>query len=95
MDQEEWKAFTDYLVRTMGAMYDDVEPGEVVTWLLATWHLDKARPSRDEMLRFCLEHLVAGIKRDLPQCLNLSARLPHDRRSRGCSTAQWTTCSPM
>jgi hypothetical protein len=62
----EWDRFTAYLIRTIGAMYDDVTPAEVVAWLFQTWEFDRARPSRDEMLGFCLEHLAAGIKRDLP-----------------------------
>jgi hypothetical protein len=38
----------------------------VATWLLQTWPFDKARPSRDELLRFFLEHTVADIQKKLP-----------------------------
>jgi hypothetical protein len=67
MDQDRWKAFVfDFLRERIGRMYDDVSPAEVVTWLLAAWPLDKVRPSRDEVLRHCLEHTVAELKSQLP-----------------------------
>ena len=47
-------------------MYDDVTPAEVVTWLLSTWPLDRERPSRDAVLRHCLEHIVAELKQGIP-----------------------------
>jgi hypothetical protein len=63
MDQDRWKAFIDFVWDRIGRrMHDDVTPVEVVTWLLATWHDDPERPSRDEVLRHCLEHTVAEIK---------------------------------
>jgi hypothetical protein len=34
--------------------------------LLWTWHFDKERPSKDEVLRHCLEHTVAELKSQLP-----------------------------
>ncbi len=56
----------DFLRERVGRMYDDVSPAEVVTWLLATWRLDKERPSRDEVLRHFLEYTVASLKMQLP-----------------------------
>jgi hypothetical protein len=53
MDQGEWNAFNSYLWDLIGTRcYDDTAPAEVVTWLLQTWPFDKARSSRDELLRF-------------------------------------------
>jgi hypothetical protein len=67
MDQEKWKAFVDFVWDRIGRrMHDDVTPAEVVTWLLSTWHDDHERPSRDEVLRHCLEQTVAEIKKTLP-----------------------------
>ena len=67
MDQAKYNAFVDFIWDRVGRrMQDDVTPAEVVTWLLSTWHDDHDRPSRDELLRFFLEHLVADIKSKLP-----------------------------
>ncbi len=38
----------------------------VADWLLWSWHFDKDRPSKDEVLRHCLEHTVAELKSQLP-----------------------------
>ncbi len=68
MDEEGWRAFVFCFVRDrMGnRMYDDVTPAEVVTWLFSTWDLDRDRPSKDEVLRHLLEHVVAQLKQQLP-----------------------------
>jgi hypothetical protein len=67
MDEDRWKAFCfDFLRTAMSGMYDDVTPKEVVEWLLWSWHFDKERPSKDEVLRHCLEHTVAELKSQLP-----------------------------
>ena len=67
MDQDRWKTFAfDFLREHMSRMYDDVSPKEVVDWLLWSWHFDKERMSKDEVLRHCLEHIVAELKSQLP-----------------------------
>jgi hypothetical protein len=67
MDQEEWKRLVDFVREQMGSrMYDDVQPHEVVTWLLSTWDLDRDRPSKEEVLRHLLEDVVARLKQQLP-----------------------------
>ena len=66
MDQDEWNKFVAYLRDTICCTYDDVRPAEVVTWLFQTWEFDRARPLRDALLRYCLEHLVADLKRGFP-----------------------------
>ena len=67
MDEDRWRAFTfGFLREHMGRMYDDVSPKEVVDWLLWSWHFDKERMSKDEVLRHCLEHIVAELKSQLP-----------------------------
>jgi hypothetical protein len=67
MDEAKYNAYVDFVWdRISRRMYDDVTPAEVVTWLLSTWHDDPDRPSRDELLRFFLEHLVVDIKQRLP-----------------------------
>jgi hypothetical protein len=67
MDQDRWKAFCfDFLRDRISRMHDDATPAEIVTWLLWTWHFDKERPSKDEVLRHCLEHTVAELKSQLP-----------------------------
>ena len=62
-DEDKWRAFTfDFLREHMSRMYDDVSPKEVVDWLLWSWHFDKERMSKDDVLRHCLEHIVTGGK---------------------------------
>ena len=71
MDSDKWRAFTfDFLRAHMSRMYDDVSPKEVVDWLLWSWHFDKERMSKDEVLRHCLEHIVAELKSQLPTWAN-------------------------
>jgi hypothetical protein len=84
MDEDKWRAFTfDFLRERMSRMYDDVSPKEVVDWLLRTWDWDKERPSRDEVLRHCLECTVSQLKSQLPtwwQLLqaNATGKSPYD-----------------
>ncbi len=67
MDEDRWRAFTfDFLREHICRMYDDVTPKEVVDWLLRSWHFDKERMSKDEVLRHCLDHIVAELKSQLP-----------------------------
>jgi hypothetical protein len=67
MELDKWNRFIDFLWDRIGRrMHDDVTPAEVVTWLLQTWEFDRERPSRDEVLRHCLEQTVAEIKQRLP-----------------------------
>ncbi len=66
-DEEKWRAFTfDFLREHISRMYDDVTPKEAVDRLLWSWHFDKERMSKDEVLRHCLEHIVAELKSQLP-----------------------------
>jgi hypothetical protein len=71
-----------------------VTPAEVVRWLLQTWELDHERPSRDEVLRHRLEHLVAEIKSKLPTWhqiheAQLTGKNPYDCVDR------WMICARM
>jgi hypothetical protein len=66
MDQDEWNVFNSYLWDLIGRQcFDDVTPAELVTWLLQSWRFDKARPSRDELLRFFLERSLTS-RRNCP-----------------------------
>jgi hypothetical protein len=56
LDEDKWRAFTFDFLRERISRTDDVTPKEVVDSLLWSWHLDKERPSKDEVLRHCLEH---------------------------------------
>jgi len=65
MDEEGYRAFAfDFLRRAIGTMYDDVSPKEIVDWLLSNWPKDQ--PSKDEVLRHLLEHVVEQLKAQLP-----------------------------
>jgi hypothetical protein len=66
MEMEKWEPFIDYLRATISKMHDDVSAGEVIDWLLRTWPFHKEIPSRDEVLRHCLEYTVAELKSQLP-----------------------------
>ena len=67
MDQDKWKTFAfGFLREHMSRMYDDVSPKEVVDWLLRSWHFDEVPMSKDEVLRHCLEYIVAELKSQLP-----------------------------
>jgi hypothetical protein len=69
MDQDKWRAFTfDFLREHISRMHDDVTPAEVVDWLLWSWHFDKERMSKDEVLRHCLEHMGSRSSRAEPNC---------------------------
>jgi hypothetical protein len=51
--------------------------------VFANWAFDKSRPSRDEVLRHCLEHTVADIKSKLPtwaqiHVSNCTGKNPYD-----------------
>jgi hypothetical protein len=84
MEQDRWKVFIDFVWDRVGRrMQDDATPRENVTWLLSTWDLDRERPSRDEVLRHCLEDVVAEIKQRLPTWwqiheANVTGKSPYD-----------------
>ena len=85
MDEDKWRAFTfDFLRERMSRMYDDVSPKEVVDWLLWSWHFDKERMSKDEVLRHCLEHIVAELKSQLPTWWQMHEGLVTGKNSYEC-----------